>query len=108
MAESKKGFKGTRGPGFQPGQSGNPGGLTSHQAQRRRDMLTWVSSEPVTEAFKRAYLKALKAGEAAIVKDCADRLLGKVALAVELEGGFKLPDGLTAEQVLAIARGEKP
>lgn len=107
MVESKKGFKGTKGPGFQPGKSGNPGGLTARQAQVRRDLHTWLASEAVTPHFKQAYLAALRAGEPAILRDCADRLLGKVKLPVELgDDGERPLFGVAADAILDALKGK--
>lgn len=106
MAESKKGFKGTKGPGFQPGKSGNAGGLSARQHQVRRELHTWLASEEVTPKFKKAYLKALESGEPAILRDCADRLLGKVKLPVELGEDTERPLlGATAAEIIAALKG---
>lgn len=106
MAENK-GFKGTPGPGFPKGKSGNPGGLTVQQARTRQTLLTWLASEAVTPKFKAAYLKALEAGEPAILKDCADRLLGKVKVAVELSDDDTRPLlGMAAEAIIDALKGK--
>ncbi len=106
MVDGKKGFRGTRGAGFQKGESGNPGGLTVRQAQVRRDLLTWLASEGVTAKFKAAYLKALGDGEASILRDCADRLLGKVKVPVELGEDPERPLlGATKEEIIAALKG---
>lgn len=93
--------------GFQPGKSGNPGGLSARQHEVRRQLHTWLASEAVTPHFKRAYLAALKAGEPAILRDCADRLLGKVKLPVELgDDGERPLLGMAADAILDALKGK--
>lgn len=107
MAEGN-GFKGTKGPGFQKGQSGNPGGMTAQQRKVRDQLQTWLASEAVTPKFKKAYLKALEEGNPAILKDCAERLMGKVKQPVELGDDEERPLlGVAAEAIIAALKGDK-
>jgi hypothetical protein len=71
---------------FQKGASGNPGGLTSEERQARDALRKWLAAETLEEG-KAAYRQALLDGNPAIIKDWADRLLGKVKERVALEDG---------------------
>jgi hypothetical protein len=82
---------GVTGKGFMPGQSGNPGGMTSHQAAVRRDLLTWLSSEPVTAAFKKSLLALIEEKNPTIMAAVGDRLMGKVKVHVEVSGDPEQP-----------------
>ena len=91
------------------GGAANPGGMTKEQREARDAIRTWLSSEEMREEGKAAYLRLLKADNPVIVKDFMDRLAGKVKEHVEVTGdGPSVLTGLTREQLLAIARGEKP
>ncbi len=106
MAENSKK---KRGPGrpFPEGKSGNAGGLTKHQAQVRRDLHTWLASDVVTPTFKKSYLKALQEGDTTILRDCADRLLGKVKLPVDLgEDGDRPLFGVAADAIIDALKGK--
>lgn len=97
---SKQGSEATR---FQKGQSGNPGGITADERQARDALRKWLCTETMEEG-KKAYRQALADGNPAIIKDWADRLLGKVKERVELAedpdapllGGWSLTDVLVA------------
>lgn len=89
----------------------NPGGFSAHERQARHVLRLWLASE-MLEKGKAAYAKALDDGNPAIIKDWADRLMGKVKERVELSedadapllGGWSLNDVLKALQ----ASREKP
>ena len=89
----------------------NPGGLTAEERQARDALRKWLCVETMEEG-KAAYRQALSDGNPAIIKDWADRLLGKVKERVEMSedpdapmlGGWSLTDVLAA---LTAAR-EKP
>lgn len=98
---------GVTGKGFKPGQSGNAGGLTKRQRQVRDQLLTWLCSDGVTRVGKQAYLAALKAREPAIVKDFADRVMGKVKAHVELSNDPDRPfEGWSADALIKALRGD--
>lgn len=95
----------------------NPGGITKEQRQARDALNRWLCEEPQIEAGKTSYMKLLKGDEKTppnpvIVKDFMDRVAGKVKESLEVSGDPDSPiaalAGLTASQLLAIARGEKP
>lgn len=67
----------------------NAGGLTSAQRQARDAMALWLCEEPQIEKGKEAYLRALSEGNAVIIKDWMDRILGKPKESVELSGEVK-------------------
>lgn len=89
--------------------SPNPGGITKEQRQARDALNAWLIEPNQMEAGKEAYKRCLAADNPVIVKDFMDRVAGKVKEHIEHEG---LPSsilaGLTATQILAIARGEVP
>ena len=81
----------------------NPGGTTKEERQARDALRLWLATEMVEEG-KVAYRKAISDGNPAIIKDWADRLLGKVKERVEVSddpdapllGGWSLNDVLKA------------
>ena len=79
--------------GFQPGESGNPGG------RPRRDLAAEIARkvfEENPEAIEKAMLKALLKGDPGVFTVLADRAFGKLTLKVEIPGLENLPD-LVAE-----------
>lgn len=69
---------------FQKGQSGNPGGMTAHEAESRRLLKLWLGGPETRAKFQKAYWAALDDGNPAVVVDCANRLMGKVKDELEL------------------------
>lgn len=90
----------------------NPGGITKEQRQARDALNRWLCEAPQVEKGKAAYVRLLEADNPVIVKDFMDRVAGKVKESLEVSGDPDSPiaalAGLTAAQLLAIARGEKP
>lgn len=80
----------------------NPGGMTAEQKEARAVLQLWLESEGTAERGKAAYLKALDDGNAAIIKDWADRTLGKVKERVEHSSDPDAPvlTGWTLQDVL--------
>lgn len=66
------------------GPSTNPSGLSKEQRAAREALRLWLESEGTTARGKAAYLKALDDGNPAIIKDWADRTMGKVKEMLEL------------------------
>jgi hypothetical protein len=94
---------------FTKGKSGNPSGLTKEQAEAKRVMALWIGSEKTRGLFQAAYTKALEDGNATIILDCANRLMGKVKDELELGESEERPlKGLAVEKLLAIADALKP
>lgn len=89
----------------------NPGGMTWEQRQARDALNLWLCADAQVARGKEAYLRLLDEGNPVIVKDFMDRVAGKVKESVEVTGDGGQPLALTVltrEEVLAIARGEKP
>lgn len=63
--------------GFTKGQSGNPSGTTTEAQQARLVLEMRLDGPEYQDAFLVAYLEQLKEGNATILKDYADRKLGK-------------------------------
>jgi hypothetical protein len=63
---------------FQKGQSGNPGGGTVEQAEAKRILALKLTDKANVEAFWAAYKAAGEEGNATILVDWANRLMGKV------------------------------
>lgn len=87
----------------------NPGGMTAEQRQARDALNKWLCDAPQVQKGKEAYVRLLEADNPVIVKDFMDRVAGKVKDVVEHQGDV-VPalTMLTREEILAIARGEKP
>lgn len=104
---SKPGKQGSEATQFKKGNSGNPGGITAEERQKRDALRLWLTEE-TPEKGKAAYLKALEDGNPAIIKDWADRMFGKVKEHVELSGDADAPLlNATLEQILEIVRSGK-
>lgn len=89
---------------FQKGKSGNPGGLSKEEAEARRVMQKWVAGPVVSKKFQEAYLHAMESGNATIIVDCANRLMGKVKDEVELSESDERPlKSVVAAKLLAMA-----
>lgn len=87
----------------------NPGGITREQRQARDALNKWLCEEPQVEKGKESYLKLLGEGNHHIVLDFMNRVAGKVKDVVEHQGdAVPALTMLTREEILAIARGEKP
>lgn len=80
----------------------NPGGMTAEQKEARAVLQLWLESEGTTAKGKAAYLKALDDGNPAIIKDWADRTLGKVKDRIEhsTDPEAGMPPGWTLADVL--------
>lgn len=105
MADSKK----KRGDGkpFLPGVSGNPGGLTRHQAARKSALRAFLYSEPITEAWKKALKLKLEDGDTTTLLWVGDQVLGKAKASLELSEDPDRPLlAETAETILAALKGE--
>lgn len=93
------------------GPSPNPGGQTAAQ-KAARDLLDMrLDEEEYREAFLDGYLKQLEEGNPAILKDYADRKLGKPVerLDVAHSGSVENPaKPLTTEDLLTIAKSAQP
>lgn len=91
------------------GGAANPGGMTKEQREARDAIRTWLASPAMRAKGMAAYERCLDADNPVIVKDFMDRLAGKVKEQLEVTGdGTSVLAGLTKEQLLAMARGEKP
>lgn len=89
---------------FKKGQSGNPGGMTPEQAEAKRVLAKWLGGPEMSKAFKDAYRNALDSGNATIIVDYANRLMGKVKEEVELSESEERPfKGAAIEKLLALA-----
>lgn len=89
----------------------NAGGQTTEARKARDAMQLWLAGDAMQAKFREAYTKLLEEGNPIIVKDAADRYMGKVKEVVEHTGD--MPRGvaltmLTRAEVLAIAKGEVP
>jgi hypothetical protein len=93
------------------GPSPNPGGQTKEQVAARELLDMRLDAEEYREAFLAGYLAALQDKNPAILKDYADRKLGKPVerLDVAHSGAVENPARpLTTEQLVAIASQAKP
>ncbi len=85
----------------------NPGGMTREQRQARDAMGQWLCAAPQVARLKESYLALLSEQNPLIVKDCMDRVAGKVKEQVELSGDSERPlAGLSAEDIIAALRGK--
>lgn len=104
MADGKK----KRGDGkpFAPGQSGNPGGLTVHQAARKSALRAFLCSDPITEAWKKTLAKKLEDGDTTVLLWVGDQVLGKAKASLELSEDPERPLlAETAESIIAALKG---
>lgn len=89
----------------------NAGGLSKEARLVRDGVRDWLAGGPMVEKFKEAYAALLDERNPVIVKDAADRLMGKVKETVEHKGEDGAPFALavlTRDEMLKIARDEKP
>ncbi|HOG29508.1 MAG TPA: hypothetical protein PLT35_09540 [Vicinamibacterales bacterium] len=103
MADGKK-----RGDGkpFAPGVSGNPGGLTKHQAARKSTLRAFLFSEPITEAWKKTLRQKLEDGDTTTLLWVGDQVLGKAKASLELSEDPERPLLTeTAEAIIAALKG---
>lgn len=88
----------------------NPGGFTAEEREARDALRKWLSGDEMRTAGKDAYAKALREGNAAIIKDWADRMFGKVKEHLELSEDPDAPlnphTQVTIEELKAIARAQ--
>lgn len=96
-----------------PGSTANAGGMTAEQKAARATLNLWLCAEPQLELGKAAYRQALADGNPAIIKDFMDRIAGPVKALVEHSGDAseamkRIADMFTRDEMLAIARDEKP
>lgn len=104
-----------RGPGNpnwkRGGPSPNPGGQTAEQKAARDLLEMRLDAEEYREAFLRGYLAQLADGNAVILKDYADRKLGKAPERFDVvhSGDVENPaQPLTTDMLVVIATKEKP
>lgn len=93
------------------GPSPNPGGQTKEQVADRALLEARLDTEEYREAFLAGYLKQLQDGNPAILKDYADRKLGKPVerLDVAHSGSVENPaKPLTTEDLIAVAKASQP
>ena len=98
---------------FAKGKSGNEGGLTKHQAERRSALRAWLFSDPITTAWKEATLKRITDGDKDLLKWAGDHLLGKAKETLEVSGDTgasvwldKLQALASREDVVAFLKGD--
>ena len=104
MADGKK----RRGDGkpFAPGRSGNPGGLTVHQAARKSVLRAFLYSDPITEAWKKSLTKKIEDGDTTTLLWVGDQVLGKAKASLELSEDPERPLlAETAEAIIAALKG---
>jgi hypothetical protein len=82
---------------FGKGQSGNPGGGTAEQAEAKRILAQYLTDKPNVEAFWAAYKAAGEGGNASILIDWANRLMGKVKDESEVTLNRPLSDAETED-----------
>jgi hypothetical protein len=82
---------------FVKGQSGNPSGLTKEQADARARIRDLMQAGENVEAFWRAYKAAGEEGNATILVDWANRLMGKVKDESEVTINRPLSDAETED-----------
>jgi hypothetical protein len=91
-------------------ESGNKGGMTKHQAQRRSTLRAWLFSDPITEAWKRSLLAKVEEGDEGIIRWVGDHLLAKAPAAPEdndaLRDSGRPLAGKTGDEILAALRAK--
>lgn len=88
----------------------NPGGMTAEQKAFRALMQADLSTDEMRQTWKTAYRQAMADGNAPVLLDYANRMLGKPKERVELSGDEDNPvspfSGLTLEHLQAVARAQ--